>query len=948
MEPVLATYRLQLHAGFPLSQARALVPYLSGLGISHIHCSPLLRARTGSTHGYDVTEPRELNPELGTEEDLAGLVADLRAHRMGLVLDIVPNHMAASSENPAWEDVLMHGPASRYARWFDIEWRAAERELRFRVLLPVLGDQRARVLQRNEITLALEKGRIRLRYYEHSFPLDPATIPLVLDRAIPECERLLPGDPASEILRDIARKLRRMPRRSVRRQAAIVRRQEVASEELKRLRELGLRVPQVDLSISSAAADFGNGAAGVERLRRLLDAQVYRLAHWRRAARELNYRRFFDVNDLVALHMEDPEVLAETHALALAWRHRDWIDGFRIDHPDGLLDPREYFRRLGAQAFPAWSGGAVPIYVEKILAPGERLREEWPVAGTTGYDFLNQVEALFISPKGYGELEQEYRRIIRQPLDFPAIARLAKRQVQESGLSAGVRRLAERLLKLAGPDRPLPSVKTTAFARAIVETIASLPVYRTYVDPTTPVPREEDRRLLEAALADAAQRGRASATAVEMLGAALLGTDGPMRQAGTEGLRLRFVQRFQQLSGPAAAKGIEDTAFYSYAPLLSRSEVGGGPESALSVAVADFHEGCRARAERWPQALLATTTHDTKRTADVRSRLDVLSEIPQEWNDTVDRWRRTNQVHKRTVGERRDPDPNTVHHLLQAVVGVWPLELTDLEAAGPTADHRLAGLRDRLKEYAIKAAREAKLRTNWTEPDAEFEAALQDYVEAILCPDRSAEFLDDLARFVVRIAHAGLRNSLSRTLLHLTAPGIPDLYQGDELWNLALVDPDNRRPVDFDRRRQLLHQVASRFADPGQRHQLLEEMLLCPEDGRLKLHLIRAVLHARRDRAELFRFGSYEQLGVDGPAREQVIAFARQYGAQRAVVVASRMGGIGPLNPRQLWVGSTVQLPGGWLGEWVSVLSGDVLRRAAGGLDLAEVFGVFPAALLLG
>jgi (1->4)-alpha-D-glucan 1-alpha-D-glucosylmutase len=955
MPPILSTYRLQLHAGFPLVRVRELIPYLHRLGVTHIHCSPILQARRGSTHGYDVADPTRLNPELGSEEDLAGLAAELKARDMGLVLDIVPNHMATSSENPAWEDVLMHGPASAYARWFDVEWRAAERELRFRVLLPVLGDQRARVLQRNEISLGAQDGQIRVQYYDHSFPLDPSTLPPVLERAFPHCDRLLPDDEFCRTLRQITDRLRRIPRRSNRRPAAISRRGEITTAELGRLRELCLTVPEIAEAIGAAAGEFGGGRNGPLRLRRLLDAQVYRLVYWRRAARELNYRRFFDVNDLIALHMEDPQVFAATHALVLEWKHRGWIDGFRIDHPDGLLDPLEYFQRLASAAFGASERREMPIFAEKILSPGEWPRREWPVAGTTGYDFLNQTEGLFIRPEGYGFIEGEYRRIIRQPLEFSAIARLAKRRVLESALSAGVRRLAERLLKLSAITRALPAVTVHALTVAIVETIASLPVYRTYVDSTRPVPEGEDRRLLEAALNDARQRGRAQADALDLLEAALLGSEGPLRQPDVEGVRLRFVQRFQQLSGPATAKGIEDTAFYSYAPLLSRNEVGGGPETDLTRAVADFHAANCQRAAHWPGTMLAATTHDTKRTADVRSRLDVLSELAAEWADAVERWRALNRGHKRELEGQRAPDPNTVYHVLQAIVGVWPIGLHDAPTAELPDAGCIAGLRERLVEYSLKAAREAKLKTSWTDPDPEFEAALQHYVESVLTPDISHEFLADLSTFVRRIVRPGMWNALSRVLLHLTSPGIPDLYQGDELWNFALVDPDNRRPVQFDIRARLLKEVEAGPADAHEQRNWLTDLVDHVEDGRLKLHLIRTVLHLRRHDPQLFLTGSYTPLHAEGPAGPQVIGFARQQNGRRAIVLVSRLLASWLLDPdrpptsSEIWEGTYLPLPADWPTDWRCTLGGEVLRSAAGGaLHMVDVFRTLPVALLLG
>ena len=946
MADIRATYRLQLHAGFPLSAARDLVPYLSRLGVSHIHCSPMLEARRGSTHGYDVVNPGRLNPELGTEAELEALHVELAARGMGLVLDIVPNHMAASSENAAWDDVLAHGPASVFARWFDIDWRATERELRGRVLLPILGGPLTEVLRRQEIALDLRHGLPRVRYFEHSLPLDPSTMHVILHGGVAGCRHALHREhPACTALAEILLELRRLPRRTTRSAAGLARRRESAPLVQGRLGDLAARVPEIAQAIAQAATAFTAGADGSRRLRRLLDAQVYRLAHWRRAAREVNYRRFFDVNDLVALHMEDPEVFAQTHALVLGWRRRGWVDGFRIDHPDGLLDPLGYFQRLAEAAFPG-QPSSPPIYVEKILSPGERLRREWPVAGTTGYDFLNRAEALFIDPQGYQRLEADYRRTIRQPLEFPAIARQGKRLVLDAGLSAGVRRLADRLLKLTGPAKLLPAVPRQELLRAIVDTIVALPVYRTYVDARSPVPGPVDAGLLEGALADARARGRSGRAALDLLEAALLARDGPMRGSDLERFRLRFVERFQQISGPATAKGVEDTAFYAYAPLLSRNEVGGGPETSLGGSVADFHAGNVERATCWPDGFLAVTTHDTKRTGDVRSRLDTLSEVPEEWASRLRLWRGLNLPLKQSLRGRRVPDPATVVHLLQAMVGIWPL--------APMGVGDMEALRDRLEEYMVKAVREAKLRTSWTDPDEDFERALRDDIVALLDPNRSPRFLDDLERFVARIARAGLWNAVARTLLQLASPGVPDLYQGDELWTFALVDPDNRRPVDFGLRRRLLDEVErGTGSEPESRERFLGELVAAPEDGRVKLHVIRAALAARNTRPAAFRARAYLPLQASGPSAGRVIAFGRGQGGDRLVAAVPRFlaghvirGGL-PTDSA-LWDGTALPIPPDWPSRWTCALSGRTLQSdPSSGLRVGDLFGILPVALLL-
>jgi (1->4)-alpha-D-glucan 1-alpha-D-glucosylmutase len=951
--PILATYRLQLHAGFPLSRARELAPYLARLGITHLHLSPVLRARSGSTHGYDVVDPGQLNPALGDEEAFERLAAVLRANGLGLILDIVPNHMATSPENWRWEDVLTHGPASPYARWFDIEWRVGEPELHSKVLLPVLGDPRPLVLTRGEIGVILVAGELRVRYHEHSFPLDPSTWPFVLDDALAESAgELGPDQPGTRELRDVIALLRKLPRRTARKAKTVDRRRRQAAEAARRLRELCIVAPEVRRRIERAAARFATGPDGIERMRRLLDSQAYRLGFWQRAVRQVNYRRFFDVNDLVSLHMEDPEVFGRSHALVLDWVREGLVDGLRIDHVDGLLDPLGYLQRLAESAFPGRPRSATPVFVEKILSRGERLRDEWPVAGTTGYDFLNEVESIFIDPDGAAQLERDYRRIVRRHAGFMITALEDKRQVLQTGLLAGVRSLADRLLRLTGPAGPPSSLQRHDLARAITETIVYLPVYRTYVDDRRSETAPADRALLEDALAAARPGGRASPAAFEALSAALLGGGAAAVPADQERIRRRFVQRFQQVSGPATAKGVEDTACYVHVPLLSRNEVGAAPDSALTVAPADLHEGNAHRAACWPGAMLALTTHDTKRSADLRARVDVLSEIPEEWEAHVYRWRRWNRSHRGMARDRRLPDANTEYLLYQTLAGAWPLEFLGQDPRDIPTD-LLSSFRDRMLGYAIKAAREAKIETSWVDPSAEFEAALERFVRSILDPSLAPAFLSDLNDFVGRIARPGLWNALSKLLIQLTAPGVPDLYQGDELWNFLLVDPDNRRPVDFDRRVGLLDELISDFEDDAERSALLRGLVERPEDGRLKLHVLQRTLAVRRRMPSLFLSGSYEPLVAEGPVADRLFGYLRRSDEATALIaIPIRMAGLlmpGHLPPaRWTWAGTRFPLPAALAGvRWSNPLSLETVAATDDGLDAADLFSTLPIALLI-
>jgi (1->4)-alpha-D-glucan 1-alpha-D-glucosylmutase len=805
-----ATYRVQLNKQFTLGSAREIVPYLHELGISHLYCSPMLAARPGSMHGYDVADPTRINPEVGTLDDLRALAGALHERGMGILLDIVPNHMGVGPSNPYWEDVLTHGVHSRYARWFDVDWEAANHK----IVLPVLGDRLDAVIGRDELTLDVTSPTPRLEYFDSSWPVDPATLPEEL--------------------------------------------------QLAKLDPTAVADPNV----------FLRGEEGHARLRTLLDAQHYRLAFWRRAPEEINYRRFFDVNELAALRQEDPEVFAETHEFVLSLVGDRLIDGLRVDHVDGLLDPSGYLQRLRAEV-ERRAGAGFPIVVEKILTPGERLREDWPVQGTTGYEFLNDLEDVFLDAEGYAAIERGYRSARRLTSgSFEDVAHAGKVKVLEGALHADVARLVRRL-GAARADGTLPN--GAADDAGIVQFIAAMPVYRTYVDGRSPAPHPDDVAVTNRTVERARGRtdAKAAMPAVEMIRDLVLGTASAERSDA----RLAFVQGLQQTSGPATAKGVEDTALYVYVPLASRNEVGGAPDRPLDDAVGRIHRANADRACHWPSALTCTNTHDTKRSADLRARLDVLSECASEWQRCFTRWRRLNQRHRTTVKGRLAPDTNTEYLLYQTLIGMWPAPRPGRRADDVPDRGWLDAARERLEQYMLKAAKEAKTRTSWTDPDEQYEKALTQFIGAILAGGVDAPFLGDLSRFVAHVANAGHWNALARVLVHATAPGVPDTYQGDELWFFALVDPDNRRPVDYGRRAELLASVAT----PG----ILRS--LHPSDERLKLGLLQRLLHTRRANAALFTRGAYLPLEVRGAHARHLLAFARRDGDTAAIVIAPRL-----------------------------------------------------------
>ena len=873
------TYRVQLNKTFTLRQALEIVPYLDRLGISHLYCSPILKARPGSMHGYDVVDPTQLNPEIGTVDDLRTLANALHERGMGIIVDIVPNHMGIGPANLCWEDVLTHGPQSRYARWFDVDWEAGGRK----VVLPVLGDELDALIERDELGLDVTGKAPRLTYAENSWPLDPATLPEEL--------QLVHFDPTSV----------------------------------------------ADPSI------FLHGEPGHrERLRRLLDAQHYRLVSWRRGPTEINYRRFFDVNDLAGLRQEDPEVFSETHALILSLVGDGVIDGLRVDHVDGLLDPAGYLAKLRAEvdARRASGGEPFPIFVEKILSPGETLRQSWPVEGTTGYEFLNDLEDLLLDPAGFAAVERAYRRARRLASgDFGDVAYEGKMKILAGPLRADVQRLA-RLFANVLAAGGAPAIASSELETGIAQFIAALPVYRTYVDGRDGSPHPDDIAVVEKAVSIARQRLGQSPIIriVELVADVVLGRANADHPLPPFADRLPFISRLQQTSGPATAKGVEDTALYVYVPLLSRNEVGGAPDRRLDDPIGSFHRANAQRAAKWPSALTCTNTHDTKRSADLRARLDVISECATEWQRCNARWRRLNRRHRTLVKGRLAPDTNTEYVLYQTLVGIWPAPRSARRADDlPDRAWRDAA-RERLEKYMLKAVKEAKTRTSWTEPDTEYEAALKHFIAAVLEPSEDAPFLADLARFVSRIAPAGHWNALSRTLLHLTAPGTPDTYRGDELWFFALVDPDNRRPVDYAERQRQLEE--------------LEGGPIASDLETLKLELLRRALHSRRAHPLLFSRGSYRPLEVRGERATHVVAFLREYEGERAMVIASRLLASMPQREEGVyeWGDTEIALPpelGG--SELKSVLAGPdlSLRVAPLTLKVSEALASLPLALLL-
>lgn len=920
--PIRATYRLQLSAAFTLDDARAIVPYLAQLGISHIYASPVLRSRPGSTHGYDVVDPTRLDPELGSDASWDALILELRVHDMGLVLDIVPNHMGVGADNPFWDDLFANGPASRYVGWFDIDWNAPARGLKGRVLIPILGAELAVAIKQRDFTIALDGGRLRLHYFEHSFPLDPTTIPVVLELAIDDVPANVKMEDAAELaaIRDA---LAALPPRLTSRPVLVERRQREAPELLRRLEALATRSAGIHEALENAARDFTAGDGGEARLAALLDAQVYALVFWRRAAHEINYRRFFDINELVALRMEDPAVFGATHRRIIQWVKDGQLDGLRIDHVDGLRDPRDYFNRLNAAIQQVSPGETISIFVEKILSGRERLRTEWPVAGTTGYEFLAQLDAIFIDPAGRSEIEKTYRNFlgIRRPeIDFHEVATRGKAFILRGALASDVQRLARLLAPIARRTARTASLTRAQLSEGIVQLIARLPVYRTYIEAGALALHDSDRAALDRAFEASTALALVRAPLLALLTDIFLGDPSSLSEE-QRAERDAFVLRFQQVSGPATAKGIEDTALYRYSPLLSLNEVGADPAASLHDSVGYLHDANIERSTRWPGTMLATSTHDTKRSADVRARLDVLSEIPREWAEQLSAWARAHRALKARVRDKLAPDAHMEYVLYQTLVGIWPAP------GAPGAEHD--ELRRRLTEFARKAARETKARTSWIDPDDEYERALDDFIAALF---RRPHFLRELESFVARIAASGATNALARTLLHLTAPGVPDIYQGDELWNFSLVDPDNRRAVDYAARQSLLGPLEAMSPLGDITYLTTRYSVTDAGHDSLKLHVIHRALLARAEHASLFATGSYEPLAAHGPLASNVVAFLRRSSAPSltlhaaAIIVVPRLThSLSPDAPPtgQRWSHTTLIVPAALAStRWRCAISG--------------------------
>jgi (1->4)-alpha-D-glucan 1-alpha-D-glucosylmutase len=959
-----STYRLQLNSSFPFSAAEALIPYFAQLGIGHLYLSPILRAAPGSRHGYDITAHDEISPDAGGEPGFASLAAAAAAAGLHIIADVVPNHMCvAHVDNPWWRDVLENGPSSPHACAFDIDWHPPKEELANRVLLPFLGAQFGRVLEDGHLRVVFESGAFHLTVYGRPLPLAPRSWRKLLELGLRNLRgHLGPADEAVLELESILTALTYLPPRTETQQARIherYREKEVIKRRLANLAE----TREAARDALDAVCRHANGQPGDARsfdlLEQILSAQAYRLCYWRVAADEINYRRFFDVNGLAAIRVEEPPVFEAVHAKLLEQAAMGRIHGFRIDHPDGLYEPERYFnvlqdacrqalRKAGA-AGPALEERR-PFYViaEKIVSGDERLRPQWSIEGTTGYGFLNLVNGVFVDRSRRYAFLRIYERFTGWNQRYEDLLYETKKLILRVSLASELTVLARRLDRISEQHRFTRDFTLESQKDALREVIACFPIYRTYIDQQSRRPDPEDERHIRAAVTEAKLRNRAiSATIYDLIQQILLLEEPDGIGDQQMSARRRFVMRLQQFTGTVMAKSLEDTAFYRYFPLASLNEVGGHPEQ-FGSSLAEFHLRNATRLKEWPYAMLATSTHDTKRSEDVRARINVLSEIPGEWYQTLHHWAGMNRAAKLNAGGRPTPGPNEEYLIYQTLLGFWPPgELT-------AAQHNDAV--ERLCEYLTKALREAKLHTSWVNPVEDYERAICLFTRSILDLAPANPFLPGFLEFRGRILRAGLLNALGQVLLKVAAPGVPDFYQGSELWDFSLVDPDNRRPVDYGLRRAMLASQFEREAEAG-RAALFDELADAPESGGIKLHITRTLLEAVNLQPDLFLRGDYLPLRAAGPRHNNLIAFARRRGESAAIALSGRffMGlGAAARMPagEAAWADTAVLLRKPWTGaRWRDVLSGRIFdtreRRGLPSLSLADVFQTLPLALLL-
>ena len=964
-----ATYRVQMHKGFTFEQARDIVPYLHDLGISDLYTSPFFQASPGSTHGYDIVDHNHLNPEIGTEADFDAMVAALHAHGMGLVADFVPNHMGiAETTNGWWMDVLENGPSSLTAKCFDIDWHPLKRELENKVLLPILGDQYGRVLEKGELKVSIEGGSFYLNYYAVRLPINPRTYNQILSIAAAEIQPAEGLPPASMVgaiqggmyafseLQSVMTQLEKMPPRTSTDHAQIAERAREKEVAKVRLEQLCTDHPEVAAAIAHAIDTIQGkpgAAASFNRLDALVEAQAYRLSYWRVAAEEINYRRFFDINQLAAIRVEDKEVFNATHQLVWKLLEKGAVTGLRIDHPDGLYDPRGYFQqlqenyaRLTGQELPK-DGKGLYLLGEKILSGDEELREDWPIHGTTGYDFTTHVTQLLVDPAAEKAFSETYQKFIARNVHFPTLVYEKKRQTMRLSLANDINVLGSILNRLSERNRLYRDFTLNDLTNTVREVIACFPVYRTYLFHGQSV-GAADRAVINKAVALAKRRNAGTdASIFDFLRDILMFKFPPNTDEAGIVEHEHFVMKFQQCTGPIMAKGLEDTAFYIFNRLVALNEVGGEPQHFGSTPE-KFHRTNERNARHWPHTMLASSTHDTKRAEDTRARVAALSELPDEWRRALRTWGTVNAKHKTAVDGEQAPDLNEEYLIYQILLGTWPVESVPGENGATAVRSAFATLTDeehttyvgRIQEYMTKAIKEAKVNSSWVQPNDGWDDAVRKFIAALLKRGKAANpFLKAFVPLAERIAQLGMVNSLAQTVLKLTVPGVPDIYQGCEVWDYSLVDPDNRRPVDYGHRREVLS--SSEGADP-------RELLAAWPDGRVKMFVVRALLRYRQEHAELFQSSGYRALKVTGKHASHVVAFVRgPENAPTLLVVVPRISSrIGSPPVGEAWADTALALEDVAGGDWRDLFTGREIGLGDA-VPVAAILKDFPCAVLV-
>jgi (1->4)-alpha-D-glucan 1-alpha-D-glucosylmutase len=980
----VSTYRLQFNKYFRFVDACRILPYLHELGITDIYASPFFQSRPGSMHGYDITDYCRLNPEIGTEEEFEEYVSTLRRYGMGQILDIVPNHMSiGGSSNRWWQDVLENGQSSPYASYFDIDWKPLKEELEDKVILPILGDQYGRVLENGELHLSLAGGGFQVTYYEHRLPLDPKTYPRIFgnDQDLEELGGKMGAENENyQELLSIITALNNLPDRRETDPARMAERRREKEVIKRRLDDLNNRNAAIR-ELIDIRVQLYNGERGVpasfDDLDALLSDQAFRLAYWRVATEEINYRRFFDINDLAAVRMENPEVFQEAHALVFEWVREGKVTGLRVDHPDGLYNPTAYFRSLQEECFiqlcraalgpepkgnekdaietmRSWYRNEIleipgtplkrPFYMvgEKILMDGEPMPPYWPIYGATGYVFMNAVNGIFIDRGKVRTINRIYTRFTGENRPFAELQLETKKLIMRSSMASEINVLGRSLNRISEKDRHYRDFTLNNLTQAIVEVIAFFPIYRTYIDSRGIADR--DRRYLEEAIARAKRASRdLSGSIFDFLRDVLLGRYPERSDEAVQTQCFEFIMKFQQLTGPVMAKGLEDTAFYIYNRFVSLNEVGGNP-ARFGLSPNNFHALNGEKIGTWPHTLLATSTHDSKRSEDVRARINVLSEIPEQWHEHLHRWSRRNRRWKTMVDGEAVPERNTEYLLYQTLVGAWPLTT-------PTGEEFISFV-ERINQYMLKAAREAKTHTSWINQNGDYEEALTRFIENVL---RSRSFLDDFLSFQNYVSRYGLFNSLAQTLLKIASPGTPDFFQGTELWTLTLVDPDNRTPVDYEAGATLLAELKERERTTGL-PALAEDLTRWPADNRIKLFLTHKALTFRRKHQQLFTEGEYIPATTGGIHGRRVVSFLRRLDYTAVLVAVPRLLiGLGLKNGQppigEIWSDTILMLPDSEISaSFRNVFTGETVtagrREGQATLIAAEVFARFPMALL--